>query len=106
MEWLFPMGPMQLLFGELDQSVQMPCVTLLQEGIQQHRAEGRRQRKGKRRLHPITPPAFQNLQQRHVRFIDGLEKPALFQKLFMFRMANEGQMRVENEREVTGHEAG
>ena len=40
--------------------------------------------------------------ERKVRFGDGLEEPVFLEKLFVLRVPHERQMRVKNEREVTG----
>ena len=75
----------------------MPLVTLAQQRIEQHRAKRRRKRERQPRVNAVALPAFQNLDERDVGFGDGLEEPVFLQKLFVFRMAHERQMRVQDE---------
>jgi hypothetical protein len=46
------------------------------------------------------------LQQRNVSLGDRLEEPVFLEEMLVLRMPDERQVRVENEREVTGHESG
>ena len=57
----------------------------------------------RRGFRPSRLPAFQELQQRHVGFRDGLEQPVLFQELLVLRVPDKRQVRVEDEGQVTGH---
>jgi hypothetical protein len=45
------------------------------------------------------------LQQRDVTLGDRLEEPVFFEEMFVFRMPDEGQVGVENEREMAWHDA-
>ena len=103
MEWLFPVRPLDFLFRKFDQLVEVPLVTCLQERIAQHRAERRRQRECQAGIQPVPPPALQQLQQRHVGFCDGLEKPVLLQEPLVLRVADKRQVRVEDQSKVAGH---
>ena len=85
------------LFGQPDEAVQVKFVTPPKQFVLQHRAERRRERKRQPRVNAVAPPVFQKLDERDVGFGDGLEKPAFFQKLFMFRMAHERQVCVQDE---------
>jgi hypothetical protein len=91
------MRAVDFLFRQFNQPAQMPLVPILQERIEQHRAkcwgEGQRQTC----FHAVVRPAFHDLEERHVGFGDGFEQPRLFQKLFVLGMADERQVRVENE---------
>ena len=51
------MRAMDFLFGQFDQSVEMPRVALLQQRIEQHRAERRRERQREARVHAVALPA-------------------------------------------------
>ena len=81
----------------------MPRVTVLQQRVQQHRAQRRRKRHRQARLHAVALPAFHHLDQRDVSFGDGLEEPVFLQKLLVFRMADERQVRVQDEGEMALH---
>ena len=72
-EWLLPASAMGFLLRELDEFVEVPLVTVLQERVPQHRAERWREREREARVQAIPMPAFQELQQGHVGFRDGLE---------------------------------
>ncbi len=96
-EGAIPVRAVDFLFGEVNQAVQVPLVALLEQRIEQHRTERRRKRERERRGHAITPPAFEDLQERDVGFRDGLEQPVFLQKFFVFRMAHKRQVRVQNE---------
>ncbi len=92
-----PVSAVDFLFGEVNQPVQVPLVTALEQRIQQHRTERRRKRERERRGHAVAPPAFEGLQERDVSFRDGLEEPVFLQEFFVFRVAHERQVRVQNE---------
>ena len=99
-----PMGATDFFVGKRDEFVEMLRVTGLQQRITQHRAERGRQRHGDARFHVIALPAIHHLNQRQIGFGDGLEQPAFFQKLFVFRMPDVRQMRVEDDGKVAGHD--
>ena len=87
---------MDFLLGQSYQVVEVPLVTFLQERIAQHRAERWRQRERQAKVQPVPPPALQHLQQRHIGFRDGLEKPVLLQESLVLRVADKRQVRVED----------
>src|SRR5207244_7099569 len=91
---------------EIDQKIYMPDVALAQKFVLQHRAQrwGERHREFERNL--VVREPLQHLQQRDVSFGDRLEEPVFLQEVLVLRMPNERQVRVKNEREVTGHEGG
>ena len=95
-----PMRAMNFFFSEIDQAVEMPEITFLQERIEQHRAKRRRQREREARLHSVAQPAVHFLNERDVSFRDRFEQPVFFQKLFVLRMPDKRQMRVKNECEI------
>jgi len=78
LELLFPECPAQFLFRELDQFIQTPDVTLLQERVQQHRAERWAQRKRQSDFQAVLLPLFEQLKQRDVALGNGFELPAFF----------------------------
>ena len=53
------MGAVNFIFGQGDQPIEMPEVPLLQEGIQQHGAERRRQRDRQAGGHAVIVPALE-----------------------------------------------
>src|SRR5437660_8254721 len=84
----------------------MPDVALAQKFVLQHRAQrwGERHREFKRNA--VVQEPLHHLQQRNISFGDRLEEPVFLEKMLVFGMPNEWQVRVQNEREVTGHEGG
>jgi len=78
-------------------------VTLLQHRVQQHGAQGWREADGQAALHAIVLPAFHDLDERKVGLGDGFEEPVLLQEFFVFRMADERQMRVQYQGEMALH---
>ena len=81
----------------------MPDIAFAQEIVLQHRAQGGRERHRELERNVVVHQPSHHLQERDVSFGDRLEQPVFFQKMFMFRMPNERQVGVKNEREVTSH---
>ena len=98
-EGLLPVRPMDFLFRQFDQLVEVPLVAGLQERVPQHRAERRRQREREAGVQAVPPPALQQLQQRHVGFGDGLEQPVLLQEPLVLRVPDKRQVRVQDQSE-------
>jgi hypothetical protein len=86
----------------VNQPIEVPNVTLPQELILQHRAECGRDRHGQLERHLVADQPLHHFEQRDVAFGDRLEEPVFLEKLVVLRMPNERQVRVKNEREVTG----
>src|SRR5204863_3698860 len=103
-ELLLRLGSMRFLSREFNQLVQTPAVSVLQERVQQHRTKRRREGQCDARVQPVFFPTLEQLQQRDIGLGNGLEQPAFFEKTFMFRMANEGQMCMQDKREITLHQ--
>src|SRR5438477_2210138 len=82
----------------------MPHVAILQQRIQQHRAERRTERHRQARLHAVAQPAIHHLDERQIRLRDRFVEPILLQKMLVLRMPDKGQMRVENQRQVALHD--
>src|SRR5258708_40071360 len=97
------MGSMQLVAGQINQCIQPPRATLLQQWVAQHRTKRGRQRQGQRRGHPVATPTFDHLKQRQVGLDNGFKEPALLEEPFVLRMTGEWQVCVEYERDVTLH---
>ena len=83
---------------------EMPHVTVLQQRVEQHRAERRREGEREARVHAVALPAFHDLDQRDVGFGDGFEQPVFLQKFFVLRMPHKRQMRVQDEGKIALHE--
>src|SRR5688572_26384782 len=87
--------------GQLNQPIEVPNVTLPQELILQHRAEGGCDRHGQLERHLVADEPLHHFEQREVAFGDGFEEPIFLHEFVVLRMPDERQMRVKNEREVT-----
>ena len=103
MKGFVPVRAMDFLLGQFDQLVQVPRVTVLQQRIEQHRAERRREREREPGVHAVALPALHRPEQRQIGFGDGLEQPVLLEKLLVLRMPDERQVRVKDEGEIALH---
>ena len=102
-EGAVPVRAVDFLFRQFDEAVQVPLVTLAQQRVEQHRAQGRRERKRQARVHAVAPPAFQRLQQRQVGFGDGFKQPGFLQEFFVLGMPHKRQVRVQDEGQIALH---
>ena len=98
-----PVRAMRFFFGEVDEFLEVARVTILQERIEEHGAERGREREREAGIHAIALPALQDLQEGDVGLGDGFKEPVFLQEFFVFRMADEGKVGVEDEREVGLH---
>ena len=92
-----PVRPVNLLFRQLNQAVQMPGVTFAEQGVQQHGAERRREGQGQAGFQQVALPAVEHVDQRQVGFRDGFKQPALLEKFLMFRVPYKRQVRMEDQ---------
>src|ERR1041385_269717 len=90
-------------FGQIDQKVDMPDVSLAQETVAEHRAKRWRNRHRDLERHAIVHQLLHQLQKWNVTFRDRLEEPLFLQKMFVLGMSNKRQMRVQNQCERTRH---
>src|SRR5207244_11360059 len=88
---------------EVNQKIDMFEVALLQKLVLQHRGQRRRDRHGELERHGVVDQPLHHLQQRDVRLGYRLEQPFFLQKMFLHRMSDEREMRMEDQREVAGH---
>ena len=102
-ERFVPMRAMRFFFGEVDEFIEVPHVAVLQQRVEEHGAQRRREGEGEPRFHAVALPALHHLEQGNVGLGDGLEEPGFLQKLLVFGMPDERQMRVEDEGEVALH---
>ena len=65
-------------FGEFFELSQVVAVALLQQGIAQHRHQGRRHAHGHFKVNAVALETLKNLQQRNVGFRDGFVEPFFF----------------------------
>src|SRR6185312_904486 len=84
------------------QLVEVLGVPDLQQVVGQHRDERRRQRDRAAEGDVIADQPLEGLDQRQVRARDGLVQPLLFHHRRVFRVTDEGKVRVQHQREVTG----
>ena len=78
----------------------MADVALAQKLVLQHRAQRRRERHGELERHVVVRESLHHLQERDVSLGDGFEEPIFLEKMFVLRMPNEWQVRVEDKREM------
>ena len=91
------MRAMRFFFGQVNEFIQMPHIAILQQGIEQHRAQCGCKSEREMGVHAVTLPTLHNLQERHIGFRDGFEEPVFFQKFIVLRMPYERQVRVEDQ---------
>ncbi|MEK0447089.1 MAG: hypothetical protein RLZZ399_2410 [Verrucomicrobiota bacterium] len=77
----------------------MARVTLLQERVPQHVAEGGSQRQREARRDRVLCESVENIEQGQVGLRNGLIEPIFLQKIFVLGVADVGEVCVEDERE-------
>ena len=100
------LGALQLLLGEQDQIVEVVGVAHLEQVVGEHRDERRRQRNRAAVGDVVRLQTLEHLQERQVGTRDGLVKPLLLHHRGILRVANEGKVGVQNQREVSGGHGG
>ena len=103
-EGVVPARAADFAFGQFDEAFEPARVAVAEQRVVEHGAERGREREREGRVHAVAPPAVQHVNQREIGFGDGFEQPAFFQELFMFRVAHKGQMRVQDDGEITLHD--
>ncbi len=94
-----------LLLAELDQLVEVRRVARLQQVVRHHADQRGRERDGAPVGHAVRDQALEDLQQRQVRARDRFVEPHLFQHVRPLRVADEGQVSVEDDGEESlGHQ--
>jgi len=93
-------GPLDFLVGELDQALQLPEVAALEERVREHRAERRRQRHREAEVDAVVEQPVHHVDERDVGLGDRLVEPVLLEEVLVLRMPDEGEVRVEDQREV------
>src|SRR6266571_2551117 len=101
--FVVPVRAVNFFFRQLQQGLEVPHVTVLQQRVKQHRAEGGGERQGQPCVHAVAQPAIHDLNERQISFGEGFEEPVFFEKMLVLRVPNERQMRVEDEREIALH---
>ena len=96
------LGPLDLLLGQLDQLVEVLGVAELEQIVGQHRQQRRRNRHGGAERDVIADQPLERLQQRQVRAGDRLVQPLLLHHRRIFGVTDERQVRVQDQREVSG----
>ena len=89
-----PEGPVDFLFRQFDEPLQVADVTLAQQRVVEHGAQGWRQGESQARVQAVLLPASEQLEQRHVGFGDGLEEPVFLEELFVFRMPDKQRKKI------------
>jgi hypothetical protein len=87
-------GAINFFFSQRDQLLEMLCIPFLEEGINQHFAERRRNIHRKARSSARFMQVLKDKDKRKVNFSDCFVKPILFQKLRVLRVAHERKVRM------------
>ena len=94
----------ELALGELDQTVEVTGVALLEEVVGEHRDERCRERDGAAIRNGVGHEALEHLDQREVGPGDALVEPLLLHHRGILGMPDERQVRMQHEGEVSrGH---
>ena len=94
-------GAVDFSMGELDSLVKGSGVALHQEGVAQHRRQGRREGHGDAEVDAIPEQILEGLEEWDVGLGDGLVQPPLFEGILVLRMAHEGQVGVKHDGQIT-----
>ena len=95
-----------LLFGELLDAREVLVEALAEELVAQHRRERRREAHRERERHPLVGEPVEDVDQRQVALDERLVEPPLLEVPRVLRVAHEGQVRVEDDREVAVRHGG
>ena len=90
-------GAVDLLAGELDQTVEVGGIALLEEIVGEHGDERGRERDGTAEGYAVGHQALERLQERQIGAGDALIEPLLLHHRRVFGMTDEGQVRVQHE---------
>jgi hypothetical protein len=94
--------PVDLVLRELDQPIEVARISLLQEIVREHRDERRRERDGAAEGNPVGDQALERLQERQIGARDAFVEPLLLHYRRIFGVTHEGEVSVQDERQVTG----
>jgi hypothetical protein len=87
-------GAINFFFSQRDKLLEMLCIPFLEERINQHFAERRRNIHREARSSTRFMQVLKNIDKREVNFSDCFVKPILFQKLRVLRVAHERKVRM------------
>jgi hypothetical protein len=93
---------MHFLLGQFKQPLEVAQIAALEQFIGQHRGQRRGDGHGQAKRDTLACQPFHHCDQRDVRFGDRLVQPMLLEHVFMLGMPHEGQMRVQDQTQITG----
>src|SRR5216683_3422103 len=96
-------GSMHLLPGQLAESVDPSTATLHQQLVLEHRQQSGRDAERQANGKSILRDPLEHPEQRQIRLEDRLVEPVFLQKIRLVRVADEGQVSVQNEGETSPH---
>ena len=105
-ELRLPARPLDFLAGQGDEVVEVADVAILQQRIAEHGRQRRRDRHGHPPVDAVAFQAVEDFEQRDVGLGDGLVEPVFFEEIVVFGMADERQMGVQDEAEITERHRG
>ena len=101
MELRLPARALDLLAGQGDQVVEVADVAVLQQRVAEHGGQRRRDRHGQPPVDAVALEAVEDFEQRDVGLGDGLVEPVFFEEVVVLGMADEGQVGVQDQAEIT-----
>ena len=84
----------------LEELARVAAVAVLEERIREHLAERRAHRHGEPEPHAVGEQPLHHPEDRDVRLRDRLVEPVLFEEFRMLRMADEREVRVQDEAQI------
>jgi hypothetical protein len=93
---------LDLALRQSNRAVEVSDVAIAQQLVLQHRAERGRDRHRQLERHLVPEEPLHHREERDVAFGYRLEEPIFLEKFLMLGVPDKRQMRVKNEREVTG----
>ena len=98
-------GPLDLLGRQLDQLVEVVDVAALEQGIREHRDQGRGHGHRDAEVDAVGDQAVIDVDERDVGLGDRLVEPILLEEVRVLRVANERQVGMQHHRQVAfGHD--
>ena len=92
---------LHLTLRQLDEACEVAHVAASEQLVLQHRAKRRRDGHCELEGHAVAQEPLHHAQERNVGLGDGFEEPVFLEELRVLRMPNEGEMRVQDDRDRT-----
>src|SRR5579883_725451 len=92
--------PLDFLAGQGDKIIEVTNVTILQQGVTEHRGQCGSYGHCQTPIHPVAFQSLKDFEQWDVCFGNRFVEPIFFEEILVFGMAHKGQMSVQNQTEI------